>query len=96
MGGEPDTRPLAPNPATSASTDTRSLVARVECLDHRGEPLAFTAEGWHARIVQHEVDHLHGGLYIDRMLPRTFATVENHNRYWNNRPMAEVLEALQG
>ena len=74
----------------------RSLVVRVECLDHRGEPLTFTAEGWHARIVQHEVDHLHGGLYLDRMLPRTFNTVENHNRYWNNRPMAEVLESLGG
>ena len=74
----------------------RSLVVRVECLDHNGEPAEFIAEGWHARIVQHEVDHLHGGLYIDRMLPRTFHTVENHNRYWNNRPMTEVLEALKG
>lgn len=72
----------------------RAQVARVECLDHRGEPLSFTAEGWHARIVQHEVDHLHGRLYIDRMRPQTFATVENQSRYWNHRPVEEILKAL--
>ncbi|HEY1339246.1 MAG TPA: peptide deformylase, partial [Bryobacteraceae bacterium] len=37
----------------------RAIEVRVDCLDHRGEPLTFTAEGWHARIVQHETDHLH-------------------------------------
>ena len=72
----------------------RSLEIRVEALDHRGLPVAFTAEGWHARIIQHEVDHLRGALYLDRMLPGTFMTLENLNRYWSNRPMEEVLEAI--
>jgi peptide deformylase len=38
------------------------------------------AEGWPARILQHEIDHLLGTLYIDRMDPRTFTTIANLNR----------------
>ena len=72
----------------------RALECRVDCLGHDGEPRTFTAEGWHARIVQHEVDHLHGGLYIDRMRPRSFITVANLTRYWNNLPIDELLEAF--
>jgi peptide deformylase len=30
--------------------------------------------GWPARIVQHEIDHLNGTLYVDRMDPKTLAT----------------------
>lgn len=51
----------------------RSVV--VEALDHRGQPVRIQATGWYARILQHEIDHLEGTLYIDRMDPRTFATV---------------------
>ncbi|MBI4354915.1 MAG: peptide deformylase [Candidatus Omnitrophica bacterium] len=31
------------------------------------EPTTFDAEGWEARIIQHEVDHLDGVLFIDRL-----------------------------
>jgi peptide deformylase len=74
----------------------RALEVRVECLDHRGEPCSFTAEGWHARIVQHETDHLRGGLYIDCMRTRTFMTVEHLTRYWADLPMKDVLAKLGG
>lgn len=47
----------------------------VQALDHRGEPIRIEATGWYARILQHEIDHLDGTLYIDRMDTRTFATV---------------------
>ncbi len=59
----------------------RSLQVSVECLDHRGEAVSIRAEGWYARILQHEIDHLNGILYIDRMLPRSFSTQENYVRY---------------
>jgi len=36
-------------------------------LDQRGRPIAGEAEGFHARVLQHEIDHLNGALYIDRM-----------------------------
>jgi peptide deformylase len=60
----------------------RARNAKVECLDHKGEPKVIEASGWYARILQHEIDHLHGTLYIDRMHPRTFMGMENFNRYW--------------
>jgi peptide deformylase len=64
----------------------------VECLDHKGEPRLIQASGWYARILQHEIDHLRGAMYIDRMRARTFMSVENFNRFWKDKPMAEVNE----
>jgi len=57
----------------------------VEALDHRGEPVRIEAAGWYARILQHEIDHLRGTLYIDRMWSRSFSSLENYNRHWNRR-----------
>ena len=39
----------------------------VEALDLDGKPVSFDAEDRLARIVQHEVDHLHGTLFIDHI-----------------------------
>ena len=36
-------------------------------FDPQGEPIDVTAEGFHARVVQHECDHLDGILYPERM-----------------------------
>lgn len=72
----------------------RTRRVRVECLDERGTPQGIEASGWYARILQHEIDHLHGTLYLDRMLARTFCSVENHSRLWKNKPVAEVKAAL--
>jgi peptide deformylase len=72
----------------------RSLEVQVDCLDHQGEPVSFRAEGWHARIVQHEVDHLYGTLYIDRMRTRSLTSIENLTRYWNDLPIADVIAKL--
>ena len=58
----------------------RAREVRVECLDARGEPQVIHARGWYARILQHEIDHLLGTLYIDRMHTRSFTTVENQRR----------------
>ncbi|HHO48982.1 MAG TPA: peptide deformylase [Desulfobacteraceae bacterium] len=40
---------------------------RVSARDLDGNPLEFTAEDRFARIIQHEVDHLRGKLFIDRI-----------------------------
>ncbi len=47
----------------------RSLEVRVEGKDERGRDVAFDLEGFAARAVQHEVDHLAGVLMIDRTTP---------------------------
>jgi peptide deformylase len=38
-----------------------------EGVDQYGQPIVRDAEGFHARVVQHEVDHLHGILYPMRI-----------------------------
>jgi peptide deformylase len=72
----------------------RARKVKVECLDHKGEPKTIEASGWYARILQHEIDHLHGTVYIDRMHTRTLMSLENFNRYWKSTPMAEVAKRI--
>jgi peptide deformylase len=73
----------------------RSLSVRVEYLDEHGAPRSQDATGWHARIVQHEVDHLHGTLYIDRMLSRSFTSLENLGQHWKDLAAQEILDRLK-
>jgi peptide deformylase len=40
---------------------------RVTGLGRNGEPLDFIASDFHARVIQHETDHLKGEVYLDRM-----------------------------
>ena len=44
---------------------TRAAYARCEGIDVDGEPISLEGEGIIARLIQHEVGHLDGGLYID-------------------------------
>src|SRR5262245_49621998 len=47
----------------------RSQWVRVSALDGEGQPQTFEASGLEAKIVQHEIDHLDGVLFIDRLPP---------------------------
>ena len=44
----------------------RPVEVRVRDFDATGEPLEFRAEGFEARVIQHEYDHLEGVLIVDR------------------------------
>ena len=68
----------------------RAKQVRVEGLNEKAEPVMIDATGWYARILQHEIDHLGGVLYVDRMKSRTFFTQDNYVRHWKDRPVAEV------
>lgn len=70
----------------------RAPTVQVDCLNHKGEPVRIEAQGWYARILQHEIDHLNGTLYIDRMLGGSFASMENYSRYWKDKSPEEVEE----
>ena len=72
----------------------RASKVRVSCLDETGEPSVIESEGWHARILQHEVGHLNGNLYLDSMLPRSFMTAANHARHWQALAICEVCQAF--
>ncbi|MDP9794556.1 peptide deformylase [Catenuloplanes nepalensis] len=45
----------------------RALTATVRGVDQHGEPLTIEGEGYLARILQHETDHLAGRLYVDTL-----------------------------
>lgn len=52
--------------------DLRGLVPRarrvkVKARDVEGSPVSLTADGFHARVIQHEHDHLDGIVFLDRM-----------------------------
>lgn len=44
----------------------RARVVTVTAQNQHGKPLKIRAEGWLARIFQHEIDHINGILYTDR------------------------------
>ena len=67
---------------------------RVECLDEHAKSRTIEASGWYARILQHEIDHLKGTVYIDRMESRTFMTIENFTRKWKDAAVADVKQRL--
>ncbi|OGL21875.1 peptide deformylase [Candidatus Saccharibacteria bacterium RIFCSPHIGHO2_01_FULL_45_15] len=65
-----------------AAVVPRARAVKVTGWDRHGKPLTVTADGWFARILQHEVDHLNGDLYIDTMISRTFMTDKQYSKDW--------------
>jgi peptide deformylase len=68
--------------------DLRGKVPRYKSIevyswDREGKELRFVASNFHARVIQHEWDHLNGKVYLDRM--RDFSTLTfltEFARYW--------------
>jgi peptide deformylase len=61
---------------------TRPAHIRYRGFDHEGREFARTARGFHARVVQHEVDHLDGILYPQRMADLRQLIFESEARHW--------------
>jgi len=54
----------------------------VEALDRSGKPIRFQAQDYFAGVVQHEVDHLAGKVYLDRMPDlSTLSYLKEYRRY---------------
>ncbi|MGA6981133.1 MAG: peptide deformylase [Candidatus Sulfotelmatobacter sp.] len=73
----------------------RARGVTVEYLNERAEARRVEAVGWYARILQHEIDHLEGVLYVDRMHARTLTTVENFDRFWKDRTPSALRDQLK-
>ena len=48
----------------------RAYAVRIRAQDRRGKNIKLRLKGWTARIFQHEIDHLNGVLYIDKLTDR--------------------------
>jgi len=56
---------------------------RVQARDRNGDELDFVASGFHARVIQHEWDHLNGKVFLDRMRDlSTLTYLQEFARYW--------------
>ena len=71
----------------SRSTGSRAALqnySRSEPSDRGGNTLDFiVANDFHARVIQHEFDHLNGKVYLDRMRDLTTLTfLQEFARYW--------------
>jgi peptide deformylase len=69
----------------------RGFVERPGHIHYRGfgtdgKSIARTAKGFHARVVQHECDHLDGVLYPQRMHDLSKLIFESEARHWVRRP----------
>jgi peptide deformylase len=61
----------------------RAAKIRLQALDRRGKWIDRTLEGFAARVVQHEADHLDGVLFIDRMRSLdTLTHLDEYARFW--------------
>jgi len=59
----------------------RPRKVRVRALDRDGKPFEMLLEGPLASVVQHETDHLHGILFVDRADPRTLTFLREYDRH---------------
>ena len=59
---------------------------RYKGFDMNGNIIKGTAEGLHARIIQHEYDHLQGILYTSRLVDNSaFGYAEEIEEYWKKK-----------
>ena len=62
---------------------SRPNAVTVRALDRRGNKVELDLEGFPARVVQHELDHLDGVLFVDRMKSlETLSFLEEYSKYW--------------
>ena len=66
---------------------TRPSLVRVKGLDRNGKELDFEATGLYAVCIQHEMDHLIGKLFLDRMTDfSTLTQLHEFSQYWQKEP----------
>lgn len=64
---------------------------KVDAYGRDGKVLRFTADGFHARVIQHECDHLDGKVYLDRMRSMdTLSFLPEFHKYWLGRDDTDV------
>ncbi len=69
----------------------RPSVVRVQALDRHGKAMDFEATGLYAVCIQHEMDHLIGKLFLDRMTDMsTLTQLHEFDKYWQHDPAPAI------
>jgi peptide deformylase len=70
---------------------TRPSMVRVRALDRQGNPLEFDTTGLFAVCIQHEMDHLNGRVFLDRMTDMsTLTQLDEFDQYWRKEHAAVI------
>lgn len=69
---------------------SRAKKVKVSASDRTGKPISYTATGWFARILQHEIGHLNGELYIDHIQHKSLISVKNFTELWRDASQSKV------
>ena len=65
---------------------SRPTDIRIRAFDRRGKSIAMTADGFPARVIQHETDHLDGVLFFDRMTSfESLTFLDEYSRFWSKK-----------
>ena len=65
----------------------RPFAVTVKCQDRFGRRKRYRLKGWDARIFQHEIDHLNGVLYTDKLT--------SEDRFWTEEEYEEYRKAQE-
>jgi peptide deformylase len=69
----------------------RPSMVRVRGLDRHGKPMDIEATGLYAVCIQHEMDHLIGKLFLDRMTDMsTLTQLDEFERFWKEEHAAVI------
>ena len=69
----------------------RPSVVRVKGLDREGKAVDFEATGLYAVCIQHELDHLIGKVFLDRMTDlSTLTQLHEFSHYWQKEPSSVI------
>jgi peptide deformylase len=67
----------------------RARGVKLRALDRKGQRFELPLDGFAARVVQHEYDHLDGILFLDRMKSfESLTFIEEYSRYWSREHVA--------
>ncbi|KAJ3351002.1 Peptide deformylase 1A, chloroplastic/mitochondrial [Entophlyctis luteolus] len=73
--------------------DVLDRQVRVEAIGENGEDIRFDANGYLARVLHHEMDHLDGITLVERMVPHTL----RHDQYIDQMSLwMEKINTLSG
>ena len=70
---------------------TRPSMVRVQYLDRHGESRDLEADGLYGVCIQHEIDHLLGKVFLDRMTDlSTLTQLQEFEAYWKQEPVSVI------
>jgi len=78
-----------------SGTVVRAERVRVEAMDERGRPFHIDADDFLAIVLQHEIDHLHGKVYVDRMPAAKRAPIRRRMRALKTQRKARAKKPLR-